>query len=125
MIPWVREKFAESRLRWQNRKQRNESYSRITTASTSTAATTVVTSASETAPITSSNTSSVLLASRPMAALASTSHGDSSTLKRPMTLLDPYKQTNDTRHGAIQRRYKHHLSLQDFVCVFLACCFFS
>lgn len=24
MIPWVREKFAESRLRWQNRKQRNE-----------------------------------------------------------------------------------------------------
>lgn len=24
MIPWVREKLAESRLRWQNRKQRND-----------------------------------------------------------------------------------------------------
>lgn len=25
MIPWVREKLAESRIRWQNRKQRNDS----------------------------------------------------------------------------------------------------
>lgn len=96
MIPWVREKFAESRLRWQNRKQRNENYNRIITASTSTVAATAATS--ETAA--SSNTSSVLA---PIAALASTSYGDNS-LKRPISLLDPCKQSNDNRHGATQRR---------------------
>lgn len=46
MIPWVREKFAESRVRWQNRKQRNESCLHQTTTATTTAAQQTVTVAS-------------------------------------------------------------------------------
>lgn len=102
MLPWVREKFAESRLRWQNRKQRNENYNPLTN-NLSTTPTTIATTVSETVAITTSNTSSVLAPHGPMVAIASTSYADNNnSLKRPTSLLTTCKTNND--HSKTQRR---------------------